>query len=146
MAPVTNALHRLPHTPIPINNTLLPVLHALRTAVTPLSFSLIPALPPYLQVGQSNQKRLDVITLQRYALNMSAKTKRATIYMDPELHRVLRLKAAEVERSISDLVNDAVRRSLFEDARDLAEFELRTAEASLGFEEVLKDLKARGKI
>jgi len=66
--------------------------------------------------------------------------------MDPELHRVLRLKAAEVERSISDLVNDAVRRSLFEDARDLAEFELRTAEASLGFEEVLKDLKARGKI
>jgi hypothetical protein len=77
---------------------------------------------------------------------MSAKTKRATIYMDPELHRVLRLKAAEVERSISDLVNDAVRRSLFEDAQDLAEFELRTAEASLGFEEVLKDLKARGKI
>ncbi len=77
---------------------------------------------------------------------MSAKTKRATIYMDPELHRVLRLKAAEVERSISDLVNDAVRRSLFEDAEDLAEFELRTAETSLGFEEVLKDLKARGKI
>ncbi len=77
---------------------------------------------------------------------MTAKTKRATIYMDPELHRVLKLKAAEVDRSISDLVSDAVRQSLFEDVQDLAEFELRAAEASLGFEEVLKDLKARGKI
>jgi len=77
---------------------------------------------------------------------MSTTTKRATVYFDPQLHRALRLKAAETERSLSDLVNEAVRRSLAEDAEDLAAFEERAAEPSLPFEEVVKDLKRRGKI
>ena len=51
------------------------------------------------------------------------KTKRATVYFDPNLHRALRVKAAETERSLSDLVNAAVRHSLAEDAEDLAAFE-----------------------
>ncbi len=72
--------------------------------------------------------------------------KRATVYFDPSLHKALRIKAAETEHSVSDLVNTAVRRTLFEDAADLAAFEERTNEKNLAFEDVLKDLKRRGKI
>jgi len=77
---------------------------------------------------------------------MSATQKRATVYFDPEIHRALRLKAAEVERSVSDLVNEAVQLALAEDAEDLAAFEERAHEPNLAFEEVVKDLKRRGKI
>ena len=74
------------------------------------------------------------------------KTKRATVYFDPNLHRALRVKAAETERSLSDLVNAAVRHSLAEDAEDLAAFEARLNEPNLDFEDVLKDLKRRGEL
>ncbi len=74
------------------------------------------------------------------------KVKRATIYLDPTLHRALRIKAAETETSVSDLVNVAVRRSLKEDAADLAVFEARARESVLPFEAVVKDLKRRGKL
>ena len=74
------------------------------------------------------------------------KTKRVTVYFDPEIHRVVRLKAAETERSVSDLVNDAVRLSLSEDAEDLAAFEERAREPNLSFEDVLKDMKRSGKL
>lgn len=77
---------------------------------------------------------------------MSANSKRATVYFDPELHRALRVKAAETDRSMSDLVNEAVQLSLAEDAEDLAAFEERQSEPSLPFEDVVKDLKRRGKI
>ena len=72
--------------------------------------------------------------------------KRATIYFEPGLHKALRLKAAHSEKSISDLVNVAVRRSLAEDAEDLQAFETRKKEPALLFEDVLKDLKRRGKL
>ncbi len=42
--------------------------------------------------------------------------KRATVYFDVEIHRALKLKAAANDRTISDLVNDAVRLALVEDA------------------------------
>jgi hypothetical protein len=72
--------------------------------------------------------------------------KRATVYFEPHLHRALRLKAAETDSSISELVNDAVKEALAEDAGDLAAFEERNSEAGLRFEDVLKDLKRRGKL
>jgi len=72
--------------------------------------------------------------------------RRATVYLDPELHRALRVKAAETDRSISDLVNEAVRQTLAEDAEDLAAFRMRVSEPNLDFETVLKDLKRRGKL
>lgn len=77
---------------------------------------------------------------------MKGSQKRTTIYFDPDLHRVLRLKAAEVDRSMSDLVNEAVQLRLAEDAIDLAAFDERAHEADLRFEDVLKDLKQRGRI
>jgi len=77
---------------------------------------------------------------------MKTSPKRATIYFDPDLHRALRLKAAETDQSISDLVNRAVKLTLAEDVEDLAAFEARAREPNLPFEEVLKDLRQRGKI
>ncbi|MGH6691015.1 MAG: CopG family transcriptional regulator [Gammaproteobacteria bacterium] len=72
--------------------------------------------------------------------------RRATVYLDPELHRALRVKAAETDQSISDLVNPAVRESLGEDAEDLEAFRSRHGEPNLDFESVLKDLRRRGKL
>ena len=77
---------------------------------------------------------------------MEDRTKRATIYFDAEIHQALRLKAAETERSVSNLVNDAVKASLAEDAEDLTAFELREPEPDLPFESVVKDLKRRGRV
>ena len=77
---------------------------------------------------------------------MTTATKRATVYLDSQIHRALRLKSAETERSISELVNDAVKMSLSEDADDLAVFEARASETNLRFEDVVKDLRKRGKL
>ena len=77
---------------------------------------------------------------------MPSSQKRATVYFDPGLHRALRLKAVETDRSLSELVNEAVKLSLAEDAEDLAVFEERATEPDLPFESVVKDLKRRGKI
>lgn len=72
--------------------------------------------------------------------------KRATVYLDASIHRALRLKAAETDQSISDLVNDAVKLSLADDADDLEAIEDREAEPSLPFEALVRDLKRRGKL
>ena len=72
--------------------------------------------------------------------------RRATIYLDPDLHRALRVKAAETDQSLSDLVNEAVRQTLAEDAEDLAASRARAKEPNLDFETVLKDLRRRGKL
>ena len=77
---------------------------------------------------------------------MSILNKRSTIYFDPSIHRALKIKAAETSRSISELIDDAVRRELAEDEEDLRVFEERAAEKTVSFEKVLKDLKANGKI
>ncbi len=77
---------------------------------------------------------------------MPSSQKRDTVYFDPELHRALRLKAVETDRSLSELVNEAVKTSLAEDAEDLAAFDERATEPDLPFESVVKDLKRRGKI
>lgn len=78
---------------------------------------------------------------------MSEETsKRATVYFEPALHKALRLKAAHTHRSVSDIVNDAVRSTLREDQEDLAAFEDRAAEPVMSYEALLKDLKANGKL
>ena len=73
-------------------------------------------------------------------------TKRATVYFDSGLHRALRVKALETNQSLSELVNAAVRATLAEDADDLAAARARAKEPSLRFEDVLKDLRKRGKL
>ena len=73
-------------------------------------------------------------------------TRRATIYLDPEVHRALRLKAAATDQSISDMVNAALKQALAEDAEDLEAFDERRGEESINFEEFVKALKRRGKL
>jgi len=77
---------------------------------------------------------------------MATQTKRATVYFDPTLHKALRLKAVETSRSVSDLVNEAVREALSEDAEDLLAFEERADEAVISYEEMIKRLKKDGRI
>jgi plasmid stability protein len=75
---------------------------------------------------------------------MPVESDRATIYLDPALHQALRLKAAVAHRSISDIVNDAVRASLREDQEDLAAFAERETEQPISYEALLTRLKADG--
>ena len=77
---------------------------------------------------------------------MSNKTKRTTIYLDARLHKALRLKAAETDRSVSDLVNEAIQSSLAEELEDLTAFDERADEPNLRFKDVLKDLRRSGRI
>jgi hypothetical protein len=77
---------------------------------------------------------------------MGASAKRSTVYLDAALHRVLRIKAAETDRSISELVNEAVKQSFLEDAEDLAAFKDRARERTVSFEKVLREMRRRGKL
>lgn len=77
---------------------------------------------------------------------MTLQAKRATIYLDPDLHKALRLKSVETSRSVSDLVNEAVRESLAEDAEDLEAFEQRSSEPLISYDEMIKRLKKDGRI
>ncbi len=71
---------------------------------------------------------------------------RATIYFEPDIHKAIRLKAADSHRTLSDIVNEAVRAALREDQEDLAAFEDRVAEPVISYEALLKDLKENGKL
>jgi hypothetical protein len=77
---------------------------------------------------------------------MSPQSKRTTVYLDPDLHKALRLKAATISRSVSELVNDAVREALAEDAEDIAAFEDRVNEPVISYDEMIKRLKKDGRI
>jgi len=77
---------------------------------------------------------------------MTTTSKRSTVYFDEQLHAALRLKAAHTDRSVSDLVNDAVRAALAEDQEDLSVFADRVAEPTMSYEALLDDLKAHGKL
>lgn len=77
---------------------------------------------------------------------MTGASKRSTVYFDPQLHAALRLKAAHTQRTLSDIVNDAVRAALAEDQEDLASFEERASEPMMSYEALLDDLKAHGKL
>lgn len=69
---------------------------------------------------------------------------RSTIYLAPELHEALRLKAAHSRRSMSDIVNEALRQALREDEEDLAAVRRRAKEKALSYEDFLAKLKADG--
>jgi hypothetical protein len=77
---------------------------------------------------------------------MAVKTKRSTIYLEPNLHKALRLKAAELEASMSDIVNDALRIVFAEDAEDLIDIKQRQSEKSVSFDDFVTELKASGQL
>jgi plasmid stability protein len=69
---------------------------------------------------------------------------RSTIYLEAALHQALRLKAATIHRSMSDIGNDAVRAALQEDEEDLAAFAEREGERPMSYEAFLAQLKIDG--
>jgi predicted HicB family RNase H-like nuclease len=77
---------------------------------------------------------------------MAMQAKRATVYLDPELHKALRLKAVETSSSVSELVNNAVKEALAEDLEDIAAFEERVGEPLIAYEEMVKRLRRDGRI
>ena len=89
---------------------------------------------------------LDVSRLDGYPAFMGVALKRATVYLEPELHQALQKKAAATDRTISELIKEAIREDLEEEAEDLAVIQDRASERGIPFEEVVRDLKRRGKI
>jgi len=87
-----------------------------------------------------------MLLLEKRGTNMSVAVKRATVYFDSSLHRVLRLKSVETSRSVSELVNEAVSTALHEDLDDLEIFRKRAHEPAISLESALKELKRNGKI
>ena len=77
---------------------------------------------------------------------MEKRVKRYTVYLEEDLHRALKVKSAETAYSVSDMVNEAVRQALREDAEDLAAIDERKNEPVIPLEEVLKRLKRDGKL
>lgn len=72
--------------------------------------------------------------------------KRATIYFEEDLHRALKIKAAETSSSVSHLVNEVIRATFTEDLEDLQAFRDRESEPSVDFEEFLKGMKENGRL
>lgn len=79
-------------------------------------------------------------------IGLEKEARRSTVYFDPEIHNALRIKATVSNRSMSDLVNEAVKNYLREDEEDLAAFEERVNEPVISYEALLKRLKANGKL
>ncbi len=77
---------------------------------------------------------------------MATPAKRATVYFDPIIHKALKLKSIETSKSISELVNTAVKDALAEDAEDISAFEERANEPLISFSEMVKRLKKDGRI
>jgi hypothetical protein len=77
---------------------------------------------------------------------MTMPAKRATVYFDPNIHRALKLKSIETSKSISELVNEAVKGVLAEDADDILAFETRVDEPLISFSDMVKRLKKDGRI
>jgi len=77
---------------------------------------------------------------------MATLTKRATVYFDPEIHRVLKVKSASINKSISEIIDTAIRQELAQDQGDLNILEEHFHEPTISFEEILKEFKANGKI
>ena len=77
---------------------------------------------------------------------MAGLSKRSTVYLDPILHKALRLKSLETSRSMSELINEAIKEALAEDAEDLATFEERADEPLISYDEMVKRLKKDGRI
>ena len=75
---------------------------------------------------------------------MAQLSQRSTVYFDPQMHKALRLKAAQENRSISDIVNEAVSLLASEDKDDISDFDSRKNEQSIDYESFLNILKNDG--
>lgn len=77
---------------------------------------------------------------------MANLTKRATVYFEPDLHKLLKVKAAETSSSISEIINQLLRQEFNEDAEDIEAFKNRASEPTVSYESLLKELKEDGRL
>ena len=70
--------------------------------------------------------------------------KRATIYFSADIFKALRMKAAATHRSMSELVDEAVKDALAEDAADIDAFTLLRDEPGTTFDSFVSGLRRRG--
>jgi predicted DNA binding CopG/RHH family protein len=84
------------------------------------------------------------VSIEATTMTTPAEAVRSTVYLEPDLHRALRLKSAHSRKSMSEIVNDAVRQALREDEADLAAVRSRAKEKALSYEDFLAKLKADG--
>jgi hypothetical protein len=77
---------------------------------------------------------------------MGIQAKRATVYLEPDLHKALRLKAVETSTSVSELINRAVREAMAEDAEDFTAFEERAGEPLISYDAMVKRLRKDGRL
>ncbi|MCJ7615288.1 MAG: CopG family transcriptional regulator [Desulfobacterales bacterium] len=77
---------------------------------------------------------------------MATLSKRSTIYLDPAIHQALRIKSLETSRSMSEIINEAVKKALAEDAEDFDAFDERADEPLISYEQMIKRLKKDGRI
>lgn len=77
---------------------------------------------------------------------MAKLSKRTTVYLDPVLHKALRLKAIDADTTVSEIINEIIMERLAEDAEDLAAFEERKNEPFITLKELKKRLKTNDAI
>ena len=95
--------------------------------------------------GGMPARRFDVIAFSGYNPVM-ATTRRSTVYFDPAVHRALRLHSAARDRTLSDVVNEMVRRALKEDLADLAVVRKRRKEPRHPLDSVVREMRRRGQL
>jgi len=71
--------------------------------------------------------------------------KRTTVHLDARLHRALRLRAKATDCTISEVVGDALRRTLAEEARNIQQAEALAPRRTLSLKDVGARLKRRAK-
>ena len=73
-------------------------------------------------------------------------TKRATVYFDPDIHKTLKVRAAETSSSISEIIDNLLKNEFLADQEDLTVYRERLSEPTISYEKLISDLKKNGKI
>jgi len=75
-------------------------------------------------------------------------TTKATLYLDSDLYKTLKMRAVETGQSISGLMNEALQAQLAEDLEDISSIRTRIAkkETPLSYEKALRELQKSGRL
>jgi hypothetical protein len=71
-------------------------------------------------------------------------TMRTTITLNDRLFRALKMRAADSDKNISQLVEDAVKYQVLEDFEDIEDASKREHESAYSFDDLVKQFKAEG--
>ncbi|RLA05982.1 MAG: CopG family transcriptional regulator [Gammaproteobacteria bacterium] len=73
-------------------------------------------------------------------------THKSTIYFQPKIHQQVAQIAQNNNTTISNIINETLLQVLSENKEDLLSFQARANENSIGYDELMEDLKIHGKI